>query len=92
MRESELTKLIGYTRKSIGVVEKKLSEADNSESEVMRLKRIKAHLIKIENEANTDAISGTLGGMSRLVLDSWSFNSELGELLLNVDSLYKNLT
>ncbi|NLB02844.1 MAG: hypothetical protein GX841_05595 [Bacteroidales bacterium] len=86
--KNEITKLIGYAERAIEEVNKELLK-DEKNSQLIKIKN---NLENVKKEAVSNAISGNYRGISRIILDSWDFTSKLGDLILNVDTLYKSLS
>lgn len=58
-------------------------------SSVQQLERFRVNLQLIHDEVDSNALTGRQFGMSRAIVDSWPFNSQLGELIVQVEAGYK---
>jgi hypothetical protein len=58
-------------------------------SSVQQLERFRSNLQLIHDEVDSNTLTGRQFGMSRAIVDSWPFNSKLGELIVQAETEYK---
>lgn len=62
-----------------------------AESRPIQLKRYLSNMKILQKEVRNKRITGKRFGMSRGILDSWSFDSHLGSKIMEVEKIYESM-
>lgn len=92
MKIDKLQKLAGAALLELDVELELHRTGAGGVSSLQQLQKFKSNLQSISDEAKSGVLRGQQFGMSRAIVDSWPFNSKLGELIIKVEGEYKKLS
>ncbi len=87
-----LNKLVKQTQTELDEALHKHRQGEKSVGTPVQLKRFLDNLQNILEELESGRLSGKKFGMSRAIVDSWPFDSELGVKLIKIETAYQKLS
>ena len=87
----KLKEIINKTQESINDEIDKHNNGIGTVSNLKQLENIKNILLKIQDEINNDKLSFTNFGLGRMIVDSWPFDSILGQNIIKIEQNYLSL-